>query len=67
MNMSKQKCWGPWCPVVSNLRRPSDECVGKFKPIMFGTPLGPESFPYFVKIGEVAEMSAVRLRGLLLS
>ena len=67
MNMAEQKCWGPWCAVVSNLRRSSDECVGKFKPIMVSISLSPEFFPYSVKIGEMAEMSAARVRGLLSS
>lgn len=66
MNLPKQECVGEFCSVLSNLRRPSNECVGKYGPVKI-IPLSPEVFPYLTQVGELAEQSGVRLRQLISS
>lgn len=66
MNLPQQECVGEWCPVLSNLRRPSMECVGLYHNIKVIS-LNSELFPRLSEIGRVATASGARLRRFLCS
>lgn len=61
MNLRKQECEGEWCPIFSNLQRPSKECIGRYDAIMV-IPLRPELFPHMMAVCTKAEKSGERLR-----
>lgn len=61
MNLPEQECVGEWCPILSNLWRPSNEYVGQDNPVKV-IPLGPEVFPRLMQIDEMAKTSGERLR-----
>lgn len=66
MDLPKEECAGEWCPVLSNLRRPSKECVGRYDNLKV-IPLNAELFFHLSEIGRAATASGVYLRWLLSS
>lgn len=63
MDLPKQDCVGPWCPVFLNLVRPPIWIVGVCEPIRT-VPLSPEVFPLTVHAGEHGARSGAELRTL---
>ena len=66
MNLPKQECCGQWCPVFSNLRRPSEDCIGRYNMVKV-VPVDAELFPHLGKIEQMAIMSGMHLKQLLAS
>ena len=65
MNLPEQECCGQWCPVFSNLRRPSKDCIGRYDMIKV-VPVDAE-FPHLGEIEQMAIIGGMRLKQLLAS
>lgn len=66
LKLPEQECVGEWCLTLSNLWRPSRECIGRHDNLKV-IPLNLEFFSYLGQIEQMAIKSGVRLRKLLSS